>query len=92
MRTIRVRNASILANLNGREIDFEIRTTKDSAQGFALLVDNVTWLEIDATESGTLCDSKLAPNSPREPLLKLKMIKSNGCLGKGETELLKQHP
>jgi hypothetical protein len=92
MRTIRVRNASILANLNGREIDFEIRTTKDSAQGFALLVDGLTWIEVDASDSGVLCDTRREFTNKTEPLFKLRMIKSNGCLGKGETELLKQRP
>ena len=47
MRTIKVRNASILADLGNRKIDFEIRTTKDSRQGFTLLVDGVKWLDID---------------------------------------------
>lgn len=84
MRTIRVRNASILAKLNGREIDFEIRTTKDSAQGFALYVDGFCWLEVNATASGTLCDDTRPQKTKREPLFTIRMIKSNGCLGKGE--------
>jgi hypothetical protein len=91
MQTIRVKNASILANLNGREIDFEIRTTKDSAQGFALLVDGLTWIEVDATDSGLLCDTRKEFTYKAEPLFSIKMIKTNGCLGQGETQLMKQH-
>ena len=47
IREIRVRNASIYATLGDIKIDFEIRTTKDSGQGFSLLVDGVKWLDVD---------------------------------------------
>ena len=89
MRTINVRNASILANLNGREIDFEIRTTKDSAQGFALIIDGKTWIEADATPSGSLHDTNkpcIGKNDKQYPLFNIGMIKSNGCLSKGEPQ------
>jgi hypothetical protein len=72
MRTIRVRNASILASLNNREIDFEIRTTKDSAQGFALYVDNKCLIEVDLLKDGTLRDTP-RPNEPRS-LLRIKGV------------------
>jgi hypothetical protein len=78
MRIIRVRNASILAKLNDHDIDFEIRTSKNSAQGFALLVDGVRLLDIDSTPSGTLKDSQRYKTEP--VLFSLKDVKSNGCL------------
>lgn len=77
MRTIKVRNASILAKLGERSIDFEIRTTKDSAQGFALFIDKVKWLDVDLVGSslrdGDHYDCK-------KPIFKIYDVKSNGCL------------
>jgi hypothetical protein len=80
MRTIKVRNATILAKLGTREIDFEIRTSKDSAQGFSLLVDGVKWLDVDLSKISNeiLMDGQNFDN--KEPLFKIKDIKSNGCL------------
>ena len=47
MREIRVRNASIYAEIEGRKIDVEIRTSKDSALGVALYIDNRKIVELD---------------------------------------------
>jgi len=47
MRIFRVRNATILAKIGNREIDVEIRTTKDSARGIALYIDQKKLLELD---------------------------------------------
>ena len=47
MREIRVRNASIYASIEGRKIDVEIRTSKDSALGVALYIDNKRILALD---------------------------------------------
>ena len=79
MRTIKVRNATILAVLNERKIDFEIRTTKDSAQGFALFVDGVKWLDIDLV-GHALRDGGNYDDSKNQALFKIKDIKSNVCL------------
>ena len=85
MRTIRVRNASILAKLTGcngqfervREIDFEIRTTKDSVRGFSLFIDKVKWLDVDLVGTA-LMDGDNYDN--KKALFRVKNIKSNGCL------------
>ena len=70
MRTIRVRNASVLADLDGREIDFEIRTSKNSKQGFTFLVDGKKWLDIDLVD-GKLVDGS---NFGGETLLSIKEV------------------
>ena len=46
MREIHVRNASIYAEIEGRKIDVEIRTGKDT-QGIALYIDNKNILDLD---------------------------------------------
>jgi hypothetical protein len=79
MRTIRVRNASILADLGIRKIDFEIRTMKNSAKGFCILVDGVKWLDVDLTSSGEgLIDGENYDN--KKALFKISDIKSNGVM------------
>lgn len=77
MRTIRVKNASILATLGGREIDFEIRTTKDSAKGFSLLVDGVKLIDVDLID-GELKDG--GNYDSKKALFKISDVKSDGCL------------
>lgn len=47
MREIRVRNASVYAKIESRKIDVEIRTSKDSAQGLALFIDEVKVVDLD---------------------------------------------
>ena len=77
MRTIRVKNATIFADLGSRKIDFEIRTTKDSARGFSLFVDGVKWFDINLIGDAL----KYGENySNRQPLFLIRDIKSNGCL------------
>ena len=44
IRTIRVKNASILATVLGRDIDFEVRDNK-SCKGFTLLVDGMKLID-----------------------------------------------
>jgi hypothetical protein len=68
MRTIYVRNASIFATVNRHKIDVEIRSTKDSAQGLALIVDNIVWLEVDIKQS-IITDTK--PWFHGKPLLQI---------------------
>ncbi len=80
VREIRVRNASIFANLRGHKIDFEIRTTKDSAQGLSLFIDEVKILDLNTTSSGTLKDG--SNYDSREALFQLSQVKSNGCASK----------
>ena len=82
MRVIRVKNASILAKICGREIDFEVRNNKD-CRGFALIIDGKRWLECDVfpyspiegcPEGGGIKDG------PKEALFKIRDVKSNGVL------------
>ena len=47
MREIKVRNASIYAEIGGRKIDVEIRTSKNSALGIALYTDKTKIVELD---------------------------------------------
>lgn len=68
MREIRVRDASIFANLGGKKIDFEIRTSKDSARGFSLLIDGVKLLDVTLV-GDTLKDGDHFDGKP--PLLKI---------------------
>lgn len=81
VRTIRVRDATILANIHGREIDFEVRNNK-ACRGFTLLVDGKKWLDCDVfpytlggggIKDGEHYDSK-------KPLFRIRDIKSNGVL------------
>ena len=48
VREIKVRNASIYADLDGNRIDFEIRTTKNSAKGLSLSINGIKLLDIDS--------------------------------------------
>ena len=80
MRDINVRNASIYANLRGHKIDFEIRTTKNSANGLTLIIDGVKIIDLDCTSAGTLHDGRNFDDS--EPLFELRQVKSNGCVSK----------
>ena len=75
MREIRVKNASIHATLGGIEIDFEIRTGKDSAQGFALYVGGQKWLDVDLKE-GKLVDGA---DSKKEVRAMRKNMKCRDC-------------
>ncbi len=68
MRTIRVRDATVLGKLGGKGIDFEIRTSKDSAMGFSLLIDGVTLIDVDLV-GDILKDGKNFDG--KEPLLKI---------------------
>lgn len=47
MRELTVRNASIYAKIEGRKIDVEIRTSKDSARGLTVLIDGEKVLDFD---------------------------------------------
>lgn len=53
MREIRVKDASILAKISGREINFEVRDNKD-IKGFALYVDGERWLDCDIDDVGIM--------------------------------------
>ena len=77
MRTIRVKNASILATLGDRKIDFEIRTTKDSAKGFSLFVDGIKLIDINLVD-GVLKDG--GNYDSKKALFKISDIKSDGYL------------
>ena len=57
VREIRVRNASIYAEIEGRKIDVEIRTSKDSALGLALYIDNRKIVDLDYKD-GKFVDGK----------------------------------
>lgn len=61
MREINVRNASIYAKVEGRKIDVEIRTSKDSAQGLAVLIDGKKVLDLDF-KNGKFVDGKYYDN------------------------------
>ena len=62
MREIRVKNASIYAEIEGRKIDVEIRTSKNSALGLALFIDNIKIVDLDYKDGkfvdGEYYDSK----------------------------------
>lgn len=73
LREIRVRNASIYATINGHKVDVEIRSTKDSAQGLALLVDDEMWLEVDMQPNGVITDTR--PFSEGKPLFSIRSVK-----------------
>src|SRR3990167_9057399 len=73
MRTIKVKNVSILAKLGNKEIDFEIRTTKDSAQGFTLLIDGIKWIDVKL-EGNELKDGKRYNN--KKPLFSINETKN----------------
>ena len=77
MREITVRNASVFATLGKRKLDFEIRTTKDSAQGFTVIIDGVKWLDVNLVGSA-LKDGENYDNKPA--LFRIQDITSNGCL------------
>lgn len=68
MRELHVKNASIFAELGGKKIDFEIRTTKDSARGFCLIVDGVKLVDVNLVDD-TLKDGENYDG--KEPLLKI---------------------
>jgi len=74
MREIKVRNASIYATVNGHKVDVEIRSTKDSAQGIALLVDGVMWLEVDMKPDGTISDTPPPYLTDKKPLFQVKLL------------------
>ena len=77
MRTIRVRNASILAKIDGRDIDVEIRTTKDSARGLALYIDGKKILELDYRK-GIFIDNEFALKGRNSAVFTLQKIKQEG--------------
>lgn len=77
MREMKVKNASVYANLGARKIDFEIRTTKNSNQGFALFVDGVKWIDVILVGSALKDDKECGG---KKPLFEISDIKSNGCL------------
>jgi len=78
MRTIRVKDASILAKISGREIDFEVRDNKNT-KGFALYVDGRKWLDCDVGDAG-ITDSPPPDHPSDQALFKIKDIISNGVL------------
>ena len=47
MRELRVINASIYAEIGGRKIDVEIRSSKAHAQGIALFIDGKKIIDLD---------------------------------------------
>ena len=68
MREIRVKNASIYAEIEGRKIDVEIRTSKDSALGLALFIDNKKILDL-SYKDGKFIDGEYYDN--RKAILQL---------------------
>lgn len=85
VREIHVKNASIFAMFGSRKINFEIRTSKDSAMGFALNVDGIPWLDVELNGS-SIQDVGRPKNAiwPYEaeqlPIFKIKDTKSNGLI------------
>lgn len=75
MREIRVRNASIYATINDHKVDVEIRSTKDSAQGLALLVDGEMWLEVDMKPNGVVTDTQKPYLTGKRPLFSIRSVK-----------------
>ena len=67
MREIRVRNASIYAEIEGRKIDVEIRTGK-LAQGVALFIDGVKIVDLDYKD-GKFIDGEYYDG--KEPMLRV---------------------
>jgi len=85
VREIYVKNASIFAMLGSRKIDFEIRTSQDSALGFALNVDGIPWLNVELDGSSIRDVDKLQNdiwpyNADQLPIFKIKNVKSNGLI------------
>ena len=52
MREIKVKNASITTEIEGKKIGIEIRTTKDSERGIAIYIKGKKAVELNYTKDG----------------------------------------
>jgi hypothetical protein len=76
MREIHVSNASVLTDIKGHKVDYEIRDN-DKANGLSLVIDGVKIIDLNISQAGTFQDGS---NYSGPTLFQLRSVKSNGCM------------